>query len=73
MLTTKDIKKAAESVEEYSRFGCFLLNPKIKLLHKPTGKVVTARAIDVNGSYPNTVQTVEMGYWYPAGEFEFTE
>jgi hypothetical protein len=26
--------------------------------------------VDIEGKYPNTVRTQEMGYWYPANDFE---
>lgn len=71
MTTANDIKNVAQNTEENpSRLGCFVLTPPVRLKYKPSGKIVTATMVDIDGKYPNTVHTEEMGYWYPADEFE---
>ena len=45
--------------------------PPVRLIHKDSQKVVTAISVDIDGRYPNTVHTPEMGFWIPAEDFEF--
>jgi hypothetical protein len=63
----------AQRTERYGtpgRFGCLILRPAIPLKYKETGATVHADSVDVNGKYPNTVHTRELGCWYDVDQFE---